>query len=53
MLSAKSLKLKIDLINIKIEPNNEEFNILISEYSDRLFTQIKRRGINQEFLKIH
>lgn len=51
MLSTKSMKLKIDLINRKIEPDKEEFGILISEYSDRLLTQIKRRGINQRFLK--
>jgi len=51
MLSFKSMKLKIDLVNRKIEPNNEEFGILISEYSERLLIQIKRRGINQGFLK--
>lgn len=51
MLSTKSMKLKIDLINRKIEPNSEEFGILICEYSERLLVQIKRRGINQRFLK--
>jgi hypothetical protein len=51
MLSSGSMKLTIDLIDRIMEPNNEEFAILISEYSERLRSQIKSRGINDKFLK--
>jgi hypothetical protein len=50
MLSSKSMTLRIDLINGTIEPQNNEFEILINEFSKRLLMQIKNRGINENYL---
>ena len=50
MLSSKSMILKIDLLKETIQPHSDEFKILINEYSERLLTQVKKRGINEKCL---
>lgn len=51
MVSARSMELKIDLIQRTIEPQNEEFKILISNFANRLMNQTKNRRLNNEYLK--
>lgn len=51
MVASKSMTLKIDLIYKKIEPKNIEFEVLISEFYERMMTQIKNRRINIDHLK--
>ncbi len=51
MVSAKSKELKIDLVHRSIEPQNEEFILLINEFANRLMNQVKNRRLNHEFLK--
>ena len=51
MVSSNSMKVKIDLIQRTIEPHNDEFKILISEFGNRLISQVRNRKINHKFLK--
>lgn len=51
MISSGSMQLQIDLIHKIIEPQNEEFKLLIDEFANRLMTQVLKRKLNPEFLK--
>jgi len=42
MLSKEPMVIEIDLINKKMEPINEEFKVIISEYSNRLLRDLKK-----------
>ena len=51
MLKEESLIIEIDLINNIIIPEDEEFNILVNEYSNKLIKQVDNRKLNREYLK--
>lgn len=44
-------ELKIHLLRRSIEPDNEEFKLLINEFANRLNNQIENRRLNHNFLK--
>ena len=50
MLNSDEMKIRIDLIHTTIDPKNNEFRHLISEYSYRLMEQIEKRKIKKEYL---
>ena len=51
MVSTGSMKLKIDLVNRIIEPQNEEFRHLINEFANRLLFQMDKRKLNRFYFK--
>ena len=50
MLKSKTMILEIDLVNSSIIPNDNEFDLLIKSFSDRLITQMKKRELNPDYL---
>lgn len=46
MLKTKTLIVVIDLLQKEMTPKDDEFNILINEYNNKLTTLLKRRSIN-------
>ena len=50
MVSSGSMILRIDLIHRSIEPQNDEFKLLIDEFSNRLITQIGKRGLKRDYM---
>lgn len=51
MVSSKSMKLKIDLVQRTLEPRKDEFKVSISEFANRLMNQVRNRRLNHKFLK--
>lgn len=50
MLKSKTMILEIDLVNSSVVPNDNEFELLIKSFSDRLMTQMEKRGLNPQNL---
>lgn len=50
MLKSKTMTLEIDLVNSSITPNDNEFDLLIKSFSDRLMIQMEKRGLNSQYL---
>ena len=50
MIKSKSMTIEIDLIEKRINPNHDEFNIMINQYSDYLLSHIKRQGLKEEYI---
>ena len=40
----------VQLLKHAIQPSNDEFQLLLNEYSERLFQQIKNRKINENYI---
>jgi hypothetical protein len=51
MLKSKTMTIEINILDIAISPNNNEFMILINSFYKRLISQIQSRKLNINFLK--
>ncbi|WPP49952.1 hypothetical protein [Catalinimonas niigatensis] len=51
MVTSGSMKLKIDLVHRIMEPQNEEFKLLIDEFATRLIIQIGKRGLKRDYMR--
>lgn len=51
MTATGSMKLRIDFVHRTIEPENEEFKVLIDKFAKRLIVQLEKRRLNPKWLK--
>lgn len=51
MTKTNSTRIEIDLISLEIKPVNNEFTLLIKEYSTKMFRHLKKLNLNDNVIQ--